>query len=100
LGADQTISDETVTAAAEAMEDAAMRWIGRDLGTIHRDDIARDALLAAVPHIEAAIRQAIADEIEAVQHGPGILLGDFAQPAQHFNAGIRAAASVARGGSR
>lgn len=42
------ISDEAVTAAAEAMEDAAMRWTGRDLGTIHRDDIAREALAAAV----------------------------------------------------
>lgn len=35
------------TVAAEAMEDAAFRWIGRDLGTIHRDDIAAEALAAA-----------------------------------------------------
>lgn len=29
--------DPAVTAAAEAIEDAAVRRIGRDLGTLHRD---------------------------------------------------------------
>lgn len=37
-----------VRLAAEAMEDAAMRYLGRDLGTIYRDKIAQ-AGLAAIP---------------------------------------------------
>ena len=45
------VSEEAVEAAAESIEDDAMRWLGRDLGTIHRDDIARNALTAALPHL-------------------------------------------------
>lgn len=40
----------TVRVLAEALEDAALRYLGRDLGTLHRDDIAQaglDALAAA-----------------------------------------------------
>src|SRR5580765_943659 len=50
------IPADAVTAAAEAMEDAAMRWIGRDLGTIHRDTIAREALAAALPHLTGPLQ--------------------------------------------
>ncbi|WP_275558514.1 hypothetical protein [Streptomyces sp. 5-6(2022)] len=41
------ITDVMVRAAAEAIEDACLTHIGRDLGTIHRDDIARAGLEAA-----------------------------------------------------
>jgi hypothetical protein len=58
-------SDEAVTAAAEAIEDAAMRWLGRDLGTLHRNEIVAEGLAAAVPHLERQIRESIAGEIEA-----------------------------------
>jgi hypothetical protein len=40
-------TEEMVTAAAEVAEDEMIRRLGRDLGTIHRDDIIR-AILAAV----------------------------------------------------
>lgn len=43
------MSEKTpVQQAAEAMEDAAFRLTGRDLGTIYRDRIAEEALTAAV----------------------------------------------------
>lgn len=47
------IPDKAVSIAAEAMEDEAMRLLGRDLGTLHRNDIARAALEAAVPYLTA-----------------------------------------------
>lgn len=46
---DTPIPDEAVRLAAEAIEDEAIRHIGRDLGTIHRDDIVRAGLTAAAP---------------------------------------------------
>lgn len=45
-----------VRLVGEAIEDAAMRLKGRDLGTVHRDQIAREAL-DAIEHIRAAERQ-------------------------------------------
>jgi hypothetical protein len=45
------ITEKAVVAAAEAIEDYAFRTIGRDLGTIHRDDIVRAGLIAAMPEI-------------------------------------------------
>lgn len=39
--------EERTRRAGEAMEDASVRWLGRDLGTVHRDDIAQAALDAA-----------------------------------------------------
>lgn len=50
------IGDEAVTAAAEAIEDEAIRRIGRDLGTVHRDDIVRAGLAAALPWLADALR--------------------------------------------
>jgi hypothetical protein len=47
--------DETVEQVAQAIENAAIQWLGRDLGTLHRNDIARAALAAALssePHTE------------------------------------------------
>lgn len=41
------ITAAMVRAAAEAMEDECLRRLGRDLGTVHRDDIARAGLEAA-----------------------------------------------------
>ena len=53
------VTERAIEAAAEAMEDSAMRWLGRDLGTIHRNDIAADALVAAVPILLADLEQRI-----------------------------------------
>lgn len=39
-----------IETAAEAMEDAALSLIGRDLGTLHRNDIARAALASLAQH--------------------------------------------------
>ena len=47
---------ELVTQVAEAIEDEAVRWLGRDLGTVHRDEIVRAGLLRALPMIVAAVR--------------------------------------------
>jgi hypothetical protein len=50
---------EWITAAAEAIEEAAWPRIGRDLGTIHRDDIVASGLRAVLPAIRAdALREA------------------------------------------
>lgn len=46
---------EWVTAAAEAIEVAAWPRIGRDLGTIHRDEIVAAGLRAALPLIVESI---------------------------------------------
>lgn len=59
------IPDEAVRLAAEAIEDASMRMLGRDLGTLHRDEIVRDGIAAAYPAIETAVREKIASEIES-----------------------------------
>lgn len=50
------ITDAMVRAAAEAMEDECLTRRGHDLGTIHRDTIARAALEAAAHHAPAAAR--------------------------------------------
>jgi hypothetical protein len=52
-----------VRLVGEAIEDAAMRLKGRDLGTVHRDQIAREAL-DAIEHIREAERQEAAREGE------------------------------------
>lgn len=41
-------TDQMVTAAAEVAEDEMIRRLGRDLGTIHRDDIVRAILTAGL----------------------------------------------------
>lgn len=56
---DDPIPDEAVTVAAEAIEDEAMRALGRDLGTLHRDDIVRAGLAAALPFLRASIAREI-----------------------------------------
>lgn len=53
MTADYTPPEAAVTAAGESIEDDAMKWLGRDVGTVHRDDIARNALTAAAPHMLA-----------------------------------------------
>ena len=45
-------TDEIVTAAAEVAEDEMMRHLGRDLGTIHRNDIIRAILTAGLTIVE------------------------------------------------
>lgn len=47
-------SEAVVRPAAEAMEDAAFKYLGRDLGTIHRDDIAAAALSALAEAVRDA----------------------------------------------
>jgi hypothetical protein len=104
LGADQAISDETVEAAARAIyaagwedgvPDTCATW--EQLCDDDREDYTRnavEALRAAVPHIEAAIRQKIAAEIEKLYAYEGD------REDAEFNNGVRFAASAARGGSR
>lgn len=48
--------DPKLTAAAEAIEDVAIRLIGRDLGTVHRNEIVAAGLAAAF--------RVLADEID------------------------------------
>lgn len=45
-------TDEMVTAAAEVAEEEMIRRLGRDLGTIHRDDIIRAILKAGLAIVE------------------------------------------------
>ena len=45
-------TDEMVQAAAEVAEDEMIRRLGRDLGTIHRNDIVRAILAAGFDFIE------------------------------------------------
>ena len=52
-------------------------------------DLASNALEAALPHIEAALRQQIAAEIQALMEPPG---ETFNSDRLFFNAGIQAAA--------
>lgn len=59
--ADEHAREVEVRLVGEAIEDAAMRLKGRDLGTVHRDQIAREALAALEP-IRAAERQEAARE--------------------------------------
>jgi hypothetical protein len=54
------LTDEMVTAAAEVAEDEMFRLLGRDLGTIHRNDIIRAILaagLAASEHDCGSVRR-------------------------------------------
>lgn len=48
--------DQMLTAAAEAIEDVAIQRIGRDLGTLHRDEIVAAGVAAAL--------RVMADEID------------------------------------
>ena len=76
--AGQTVKDAATTAAAEAIEDAAFRWLGRDLGTIHRNEIVAEGLAAAVPVIldEAAaqIEEQFSDDTGRLALGGDIAL--------------------------
>jgi hypothetical protein len=56
MSADEQAREVEVRLVGEAIEDAAMRLKGRDLGTVHRDQIAREALAALDP-VRAAERQ-------------------------------------------
>lgn len=49
--ADPEIPEAAVQAAAGAIEDRAMELIGRDLGTIHRNEIVAAGIAAALPHL-------------------------------------------------
>jgi hypothetical protein len=55
-------SEAEVEAAGEAIEDAALRYLGRDVGTLHRDDIAHAALVAAHA-VAPAPREDLAEQI-------------------------------------
>lgn len=50
------MSDPMITAAAEAIEDVMIRRLGRDLGTIHREEIVASAVAAGL--------RVMADEID------------------------------------
>lgn len=61
---DITIPEEAVNAAAQDMADAAVFHLGRDLGTVHRNEIALAALEAAAPLILAAELERLVDETD------------------------------------
>jgi hypothetical protein len=50
------MSDPMLTAAGEAIEEVAIQRIGRDLGTVHRDEIVSAGVAAAL--------RVMADEID------------------------------------
>lgn len=54
-----------VRLVGEAIEDAAMRLKGRDLGTVHRDQIAREALAALEPIRQAERERAWIEGVES-----------------------------------
>lgn len=62
------IPDEWAKKAGEAVEDAALRYLGRDLGTLHRDDIARAAIDAVAGDIR---KQALLDAADAMDDEGG-----------------------------
>lgn len=51
------IPEAAITAAAEAIEDEAMSRIGRDLGTLHRNEIVTAGLRAAYPILLAQFHE-------------------------------------------
>lgn len=64
MSADERAREVEVRLVGEAIEDAAMRLKGRDLGTVHRDQIAREALDALEPVRAAERQEARADALE------------------------------------
>jgi hypothetical protein len=99
LGTDrETISDDVLAAASEGLRRCGVE-VGSVGGEDYRRHIARAALLAAVPHIEAAIRQRIAAEILAAARQTTYRAVNgkmYRSPSFDY----LAAAAVARGGSR
>jgi hypothetical protein len=65
-----TVSEEAVEAAARAIEDQALVSLGRDLGTIHRNEIVRAGLQAATPQI-------VADNAERIPAALRVLVSDW-----------------------
>jgi hypothetical protein len=112
LGADQTISDETLAAARAAVEVVyGAGWLGDGVEGRTSTKAARLVLAAVVPHIEAAIRSKIAAEIEAAMdedqrerrkhHDPEPCDNESWEcHADGACAAFTQAADVARGGSR
>lgn len=81
---------QAVRPAAEAMEEVALLLTGRDLGTIHRDEVAAAAVAAAYPVIAAYVREQVAQEIESTMNDPKRdMLG--------LRGGLNIAARIARG---
>jgi hypothetical protein len=69
----EALPEEWITAAAEAIEDVMIRRLGRDLGTIHRDEIVAAGLAAVVPLARA---EGVADGRTAAAALPDGLRGD------------------------
>lgn len=73
---DYLIPADVIAAAAEAMDAEAIRCLGRDLGTVHRDDIAAAALgaalaaglLAALAPTDREVDDFVVDELAAKLH--------------------------------
>ncbi len=80
---ERVISEAAIVAAAESIEDDAMRWLGRDLGTAHRDDIARNALVAALPHLTPRDEAAVKAEALAQAWEEGVQSCDSDHMAYH-----------------
>lgn len=96
-----------VSIAAEAMEDAALELLGRDLGTIHRNTIAERtvaAVLAAIDTKEAAAK-ALEDvlalcatwHLDPPKGSIGILTAERAECAHRIEQVIARAAAVRQG---
>lgn len=98
------IPQHIVRPLAEAMEDAAMRLIGRDLGTIHRDDIAAEALAAVWSEIQTHVREQVAGEIETEADRRNAARVEITGRPRDWDGpigtGLRLAAAVARGAAR
>ncbi len=61
------IPGEAVRLAAEAIEDEAVRRLGRDLGTVHRDEIVRAGLTSAYQQFVERWREHVRDQFAAAE---------------------------------
>ena len=99
---DYLIPADVIAAAAEAMEIEAIRCLGRDLGTVHRDDIAAAALGAALAAgllaVPAAHQDQWVKQIDDPKELPGLLLrmADLLDALESLPASLRRCADVAR----
>jgi len=63
------ISEEAIRAAGEAIEDKAILRLGRDLGTIHRDEIVHAGLVAAYPLLRQQWEAEFLERMKAAHSG-------------------------------
>lgn len=78
--ADEQAREVEVRLVGEAIEDAAMRLKGRDLGTVHRDQIAREALAALEPIRAAEREEAVRAELLAAAEEVAVRIDRVVDP--------------------